>query len=588
MRKNYRNAILACSFFASLAACTDVWEDHYQVNPTLNGSENLWELISSDPELEDFAALLHATGYDTLLAKSRNYTVWAPTEMPEEFDVNLLSDDSLVKVYRREIVENHIADFSHVAGGIRDKEDKKNYDRVVVLNGKAYHFEGTVGSDYSFAGNRLTSSNIVAKNGVLHKLDSYASFASNIWEQLAKEPSISTLYNFLKKDYKREFNPGGSVAGPIKDGKVTYLDSAFIESCRWFYEIGQINEEDSSYTVYALTNKAWNDMYDMARGYYIYPSSAVTKNEGSGTQPLNVVADSLVKEMLVRNLIFSNTVNKKYFEGRKDTLRSTSGKIFKGNEADSISNSSKNGFVKKIELSNGTLNIVDKVNYNPFTLWHDTIRVQGESLRFSPEERGEGDNAKYERATVEPHTYIKGDSLYNLISNNSVGVFTPTNYDNTKSQPDLRFYVDGVKSAHYRISIVLLPPHFVDSTDNKFIKPNKFNAKLSYIDDNGNTRYKALNESKNPFISDPTKVDTIVLAECQKIDFCEDRYKYLTDKYPVTSIMLETNITFGTTARAENRTGKNIKPRDPEYWKYDNSYRVDEVIFEPVSGPVSE
>ena len=171
MKRKYINAILACGMMVSLAACTDVWEEHYQSNPALNGSESLWELISNDPELDDFEAVLQATGYDEILKQNRSYTVWAPINLSDELMASLeTASDSLLEVYRKEYVENHIADYSQVAGGIRDKEDKKSYKRVVVLNGKSYHFEGTVANAYSFAGQPLKASNIVATNGVLHKL----------------------------------------------------------------------------------------------------------------------------------------------------------------------------------------------------------------------------------------------------------------------------------------------------------------------------------------------------------------------------------------------------------------------------------
>lgn len=145
MKKSYIKTILACSFVISLAACTDTWDEHYQPNPDLNGSDNLWQLISSDSDLADFAALLRATGYDSILTQNRNYTVWAPADISEAFDISSLADadESMLAIYRKEIVENHIADYSHVAGGVRDKNDKKKYKKVKVLNGKSYDFEGS-------------------------------------------------------------------------------------------------------------------------------------------------------------------------------------------------------------------------------------------------------------------------------------------------------------------------------------------------------------------------------------------------------------------------------------------------------------
>ena len=87
-----------------------------------------------------------------------------------------------------------------------------------MLNGKSYDFEGSVGSVYTFASQKLSSSNKAASNGVLHKMEKCVLFASNIWEQLAKEPAVSDLYKFLVKDYDTIFNENASVKGPIVDG----------------------------------------------------------------------------------------------------------------------------------------------------------------------------------------------------------------------------------------------------------------------------------------------------------------------------------------------------------------------------------
>ena len=179
--------------------------------------------------MDDFEELLRATGYDEVLQQERSYTVWAPSSLSDLLDVSSLStaSDSLLAVYRKEIVENHIANYSQVAGGIRDKEDKKNYKRVKVLNGKSYHFEGSVSNAYSFAGQQLRSSNVVATNGVLHKLDKGVLFSANIWEQMAKEPSISTLYRFLNSKTDTIFDVSASTPGSIIDGQQHYLDSVF-------------------------------------------------------------------------------------------------------------------------------------------------------------------------------------------------------------------------------------------------------------------------------------------------------------------------------------------------------------------------
>lgn len=575
MKRTYINIISACCLvLGGLTACTDVWNEHYQTNPDLSGDENLWELISSNSELAEFAALLEATGYDSLLTKNRSYTVWAPTQMPEGFDVASLEgvSDSLLNVYRKEIVENHIANFSHVAGGIRDKEDKKNYKKIEMLNKKSYDFTGATSGSYRFAGKGLKSSNAVAKNGVLHILDGYTEYAANIWEQLAKEPLVGKHFSYLFKDYKREFNPNGSTPGPIVDGKTTYLDSVFTESCRWFYEIGQLNKEDSSYTMYALTDAAWDEMLEKTRKYFVYRPTMKLLPEFGNLSP-EMITDSMAKEMMIKNFVFSNTVNEKFFLGATDTLRSTTNQLFIGGEADSLEY---NSIKEYSSLSNGRLLVVNSVNYNPFTCWHDTLRVEGESLWYQTE-TDVVQNAKASSKGID-----KDSLIYDQISKGAVGVFTPIE---EKDVPTLCFYVNNILSGYYRVSIVLLPPHLVNSADTTFIKPNKFNARLYYADGLTNSGNLGVDEegNKTDFISDPTKIDTIVLAECIKIPYCEYRVKNLSGVDRKTRLELETTITFGSTPKYDNRGDKNQGK-----WKYDNSYRIDQVIFEPLEAPEGE
>ena len=618
MKRMYKKAILACGLAVSLAACTDVWEEHYQPDTALTGDKNLWELISDESDLSNFAALLSATRtaakeggirYDSLLMMSRSYTVWAPTNanMPKHIDylsLNNAPSDSLEK-YRKEIVENHIANYAHVAGGIRDREDRKNYKMVEMLNGKSYHFEGGPGVGYKFAEGSLVDPNEVAKNGVLHKLDGRAIYLPNIWEKLGSLSSISSLYAFLEKDYKIEFNEAASIPGPIVGDQLTFLDSAFTESCRWFYEIGQLDREDSLYTMYALTNEAWDKMFDMTKSYFEFPAGKVTLPE-KGSQTAAEARDSIAREMICRNLVFSNTINRKFFEGTKDSLYSNhySRQMFVGDEARAL----EDGTIETYSLSNGTLHVVDQVNYNPFTCWHDTIRIEGESLWYQTETDVVKD------ATASAKSIDRDSLLYQYVSNGSIGIFTPTA---ATKKPSLCFYLDNVLSSYYKVSIVLLPPHIVNPLDSTFIKPNKFDARLHFPDGTSvgelakkgwgtNPSVKEIRRSETNqlywdtvFVSDPTKIDTIVLAECIKVPCCEYQRQLFSDFKRTAKLEITTIIEYGNKANGYGYNDALYKVDSvivkdqvlTKYtfveWNFDNNYRIDQVILEPVAAPSS-
>lgn len=514
-RKNIISTLVCSIASLVITACTDVWEEHYQPNPELNSDQTLWDVIDKDPELTAFAEFLHVTGYDTLLKKNRYYTVWAPTNDAEFFKTHSAADakndKALCDEYRKELVENHIADYGHVAGGKLDEENL-----IKMLNGKYIHFDNASGG-FTFKGIALKESNLSAKNGVLHKIDGYADFTANIWEQLAKEESLSSLYGFLFKDYKREPNWSASVQGPMEDGKPVILDTAWQVTCPWFEKyssryLGNLNREDSSYTMFALTNKAWNEMFDMTKDYFVY---AEDYKEGDSVQ------EALVKELMCSNLVFSDKVNKPYANNDSqlpyDTLISNFNYgstyeplTFGGDEVKALYKGA-----TSLSLSNGTLNIVDEVNYNPLKCWHDTIRVEAENLSggYTGEE-----NAALNEYTGAEKTYkmIDKDSLlYDYVSNGAVGVFK-NEYDN----PELNFKIRDVLSARYRVKVVVLPPHIIDPYDTLYVKPNKFYATLTCGSRESKTSTmdivlgrKDSCETYQRFIfSDPTKIDTIDLV----------------------------------------------------------------------------
>ena len=578
-RKNIYSILVCCAIACAFSACTDVWNEHYQVNESIlgeTGDSYLWELINDDPDLEEFAALLKATGYDTLLMTNRSYTIWAPVDGAGFIDVEALgkATKEQLDAYKKEIVENHIANYIHPASGIRDKEDRKNYAMIEMLNTKKYDFESVAFNEYAFDGKALSETN-VAKNGLLHKLEGgYVEFAANIWEQLGREAKLSKLWAFLKKDYKREFYPAGSVQGPIEDGKVTWLDSAFVESCRWFGEIGWLDREDSSYTMYALSDNAWDAMYESTKRYFRFPSGMVTL-PSKGSLDAAQTTDSIVYNLMVRNLVFSNTVNKKFFNGQKDSLVANAypRQIFVGEEARAL----KEGWVDTFALSNGTLYVVDQVNYNPFTCWFDTLRVQGEGLSDADESR-----KGFESVTKSVTSIHRDSLLYDFVSGHSIGVYKAegTGY---KIDPKFKFYVNDLLSAPYQVKIVLLPPQIINPADTAFIKPNKFTARL--VGDSLNLQL--LNDEGTPmeYVSDVTKIDTIVLFDYVEIKNCEYQKKSLTGKDASVFLEIESKIEFtGRNGSGENRgtTKKPTTPTDSIGWNYDNDFRIDEVIFEPI------
>ena len=75
---NIYNKVIGVALAAlSLTACTDTWNDHYDA---ASGMENgvdatLWETISTQDNLSNFAKVVKACGYDKALNSSQMFTV---------------------------------------------------------------------------------------------------------------------------------------------------------------------------------------------------------------------------------------------------------------------------------------------------------------------------------------------------------------------------------------------------------------------------------------------------------------------------------------------------------------------------------
>lgn len=552
-RKNIVIKALTCGL-ASLAitACTDTWNEHYQSKPELNATETLWELIQADPELNQFEAYVKATGYDEDLSQNRFFTVWAPVDGSDFYTTHPLEgvSDSMINVYKLEFIENHIADYNHTASGTMSD------NKVKMLNGKFNRFESEANS-YLFKGALVKDVNIAAKNGLLHKTEGYAIFTANIWEQLAKVDSLSLLNEFLKSYNEIIFDDLNSVKGPIVNGQVTYLDSVIIENNEWFGRFGDISLEDSSYTMFAPTNKAWREMHEKVKTYFVYDK---TNALGDSLQDVNA------KDYMCRFLVFSNSMQK----SPTDSLTSYCyTNLFNGGgmmkekftAKDEELKALYNNLLETQELSNGVLNIVDSYNF-PSRLWHDTVRIEGESL-LSRADNAALASDEYAKCSKETPSVSKDSTeWYKQTHNGTIGVYAPL----TKTgKPEVTFTFPNVLSAKYRVKVVFVPKNYLNPRDTLLL-PNKFKAELSYRNEKGKATKISLGKE---LYNDPTRVDTLTLIPddaAEGVDYFEFPFN-------------EFNLSDTETKHTQLKLTCTMASKDEEH---DRTFRIDQVFLEPV------
>ena len=261
-----------------LVSCSDKWDDHYQVY--VPGQGTMWETITSDPDLSNFADVLEACGYMPSLDGSQVFTVFAPTN--DQFTAS--QRDKVIETYQKEkaqgvkdkdnsaikeFVQNHIALYNYSI-------DSQSLDTTLItmMNGKFMYLTGS-----KFADTDVKSRNIATSNGVLFTINKEAEYVTNVFEQLKKDSDFTHLANFLYSFNEYKFDADQSVKGEIIDGQQHYLDSVTHLTNDILDEVGDISDEDSTYWMVAPINDVWDTLIDEYSNYFIFDKT--TKNRDS-------------------------------------------------------------------------------------------------------------------------------------------------------------------------------------------------------------------------------------------------------------------------------------------------------------------
>jgi uncharacterized surface protein with fasciclin (FAS1) repeats len=285
--------IIALTFIG----CTDKWDDHYDAAAT--GEGTLWEAISSNPDLSNFASVVKACGYDTTLVSNQIFTVFAPV------NENFTSDqaNALITAYQqqkqsgvktkdnttiKEFLQNHIALYNYSTA-------KTGSDSIVMMNGKY-----SVLTPSTFSGKTILTSNQLYGNGILFTLNNKADFSPNIFEYLAKDNDLSEIYKYMYSYNQYELDESKSVAGGIVDGKTVYLDSVMVLNNKLFDYMGELNSEDSTYYWVVPTNDVWKEKIAEYTKYFNYDN---TTSKRDSLQDINSHL------ALLRGTVFSRSNN---------------------------------------------------------------------------------------------------------------------------------------------------------------------------------------------------------------------------------------------------------------------------------------
>jgi hypothetical protein len=191
--KNQYFIFLALFTGLFLSGCKDKWEDHYKIQDPVF-EENLLLQIQKNPDLSKFAEYLNKTGYDKVVASSKTFTVWAPTNLAlQNLDQAIVNDTAKLK----QVIANHISYQSYLT------RSANPVLTIRTLNGKNILFTKT-----GFEEANITVADQVTGNGVLHVVDMVISPKFNAWEYLNNSAtSIQKTFllsqNWIDRDLSR-------------------------------------------------------------------------------------------------------------------------------------------------------------------------------------------------------------------------------------------------------------------------------------------------------------------------------------------------------------------------------------------------
>ena len=513
---------IACTMMAAMmlvaTSCSEF--DDYNDAPsdaTASGNMTLWQNITQNPQLSDFASLVKRTRFDVELDNTRAYTVWAPLNGTFNVGAYQQLDDSTLLA---QFVKSHVAQYNHVASGSID-------ERIHTLNKKSFPVTGN--GDYTYDGVHISAPNQPSSNGVMHLMDGAAQFFPNLYEYLSMGQGIDSLRNYFLGYELTTLDLQNSVKGSVVGGVQTYIDSVLITTNSLTRQLNaSLDNEDSTYTFIMPTDKAYQQMYDKVKQNYNFIATTKVQDveqfaSASATNSKNVtvnaeyLSDSLTRRHIVRNLIFSNNdgynrwvVGKGLFS---DTLRSTTRNKL-SNPNDILAQT-----IEKVEMSNGFAHIVDSLAFYPWETFAPEIEVSP-SRHVANKFNCSSQNVTF----TDPEGRVFGPEIKEF---RYTWIYPTSEY----SKPDVFISLPNVNSTTYNFYCVFLPSAYVANDS----LPNILNFQLSYCAANGNLATynfsKAYADSlltggtlprvpssvsmTTAFTNDPLKTDTVFIGRFQ-------------------------------------------------------------------------
>ncbi len=474
---NKRNSIFLLTSFlimllTGVSSCNDDYDDHYSFDGSKRSELNLLDYMKSRSDLNKFVQLLEFTGYSDTLTLSRTFTVFALTN-----DVlkDLVLDESN-KENLKLFTANHLT------------SDAQTFPRTIkAFNGK-YIVLSRWGDVYTYGGVTVTEPNLLAKNGIIHIMESPVFYTRNIWEFIQQQESLDSLRNYINSLTERVFDSKKSFD---EDG--VFIDSVFTESNLFLDNLGPVYSELFYSSAILPTNAAWRETYDKISPFY---QSLDIKEDGEIVATGAELQEAQTKLSIVKDCIFRNLLSNPV---ENDSIISTGGTVFK-TPGYLFENST------RYALSNGYAYVTDQMKNKLEDSWLKVLTTEAEN----------NTNSLRTEQNCELIPYRTSGSEFKASNNYYVRFekLPTTDYSAVSAKFPIANTLANVK---YNIYCVFVP---TNARDLQVTKPYKLKFYLSYIDADGNQKKDVALPVGNP-ITEPDKITKMLVAENYQFSYCD-------------------------------------------------------------------
>ena len=485
---------VCCCATTVLTACSD-WNDHYEGATDASEGATLWEQLKANPQLSDFCNVLEQTkvyrmhkktpiSYADLLSSGQSFTVMAPVN-------NTFNKDSLLQLVQtvvgdsaveKSFVQNHLTRSLVSSTPDATKMLMLNMKNMMMANGMVDNTPVTV-------------ANTKSSNGILHVMEHALPYKHNILEILCDDHQLKDIGANIRSFNEDIFDPTSSVSNGVVDGVPIYVDSVVYERNRLLENIGLLDAEDSTYLVVVPTTDGWNKVYNETAQYFNYDNSIEKRDSLQQYYTMRALMEDAVFNMTDQKSVNDSLISVPYIY--------TTQSFEKGKKVYHVFQKpfEEGGILygaQKVQCSNGWVYTTPEWSFKPTDTFFKEIRTEGESTWMITQERDCSYNSRRQLADS-----ISSGSYLQIIPRTGT------------SNWELTFRISNTLSGDYDICAVILPQSVAGLSSTK---PCKFKAAINYVDENNTPQ--SFNCGNTQFESDPSRVDTIVVAEAFHFPTC--------------------------------------------------------------------